>query len=90
LIKQLLSQGHKRIVFDLSGVTYIDSSGLGMIVYSSASVAAVGGQFALAGAASLPAQLLQVTKLDSIVMLYPSMETACQALGGGQASKGGT
>jgi anti-sigma B factor antagonist len=38
LVCDLLSNGHKKILFNLSGVSYIDSSGLGHLVSAFTSV----------------------------------------------------
>ena len=86
LVRELLGKGKKKIILDISGVTYIDSAGLGMLTLSSSSVAAAGGKFAVAGAASLPAKLFQITKLDTIISLYPSVDAACRAFADGKAA----
>ncbi len=80
LVKELLEQNHKKVVFDLSGVTFIDSTGLGIITFCSASAAQAGGALRVAGATGLPEKLFHITKLDSIIGLFPTVEAACQNL----------
>jgi anti-sigma B factor antagonist len=46
-IRELLDQGHPRIVVDLGGVTYIDSSGVGMLVGKLKAVREQGGDIRL-------------------------------------------
>ncbi len=78
LVKDLLHQNHKKLVFDLAGVTYIDSTGLGIITFCSAEAQTSGGALRIAGASGIAEKLFQVTKLDKIISLYPTVEQACQ------------
>ena len=78
LVKELVEQNHKKLVFDLAGVTYIDSTGLGIITFCSAALAEGGGALRVAGASGLAEKLLHMTKLDQIIGLYPTADQACQ------------
>ena len=78
LVKDLIAQNKKKLVFDLSGVGYIDSSGLGIVTFCSAAIAEAGGALRVAGAQGLAERLFQVTKLDKIIGFYPTVDAACQ------------
>ncbi|MBI3696483.1 MAG: STAS domain-containing protein [Acidobacteria bacterium] len=78
LVKELLQQNRKKLVFDLAGVTYIDSTGLGIITFCSATAQAGGGALRVAGASGIAEKLFQMTRLDKIIPLYPSVDQACQ------------
>jgi anti-sigma B factor antagonist len=87
-VKDLLGEGHKNIILDLSGITYVDSTGLGIVTFCSSHVTQAGGKFAVAGATGLPAKLFQMTRLDTIIRLYPSLEAACQAIAAAPSQTG--
>lgn len=77
LVKDLIAQSKKKVVFDLTGVDYIDSTGLGIVTFCSASIAEAGGALRVA-AHGLPEKLFQVTKLDKIIRFFPTAAEACQ------------
>ena len=79
LVKELLQQNHKKLVFDLAGVTYIDSTWLGIITFCSAALAEGGGALRVAGAGGLAQKLLRITKLDQIIGVFPTVDEACQS-----------
>jgi len=57
----------KKIILDLSGVTHIDSTGVGIIVTSAGQAKQAGGELRLAGANKHIEQILKVTSVDKIV-----------------------
>ena len=77
LVKDLLHENHKKLVFDLAAVTYIDSTGLGIITFCSAEAQTSGGALRIAGASGIAEKLFQVTKLNQIISIYPSVDQAC-------------
>ena len=42
----LIREAHRKVVFDLAGVTYIDSTGIGIIMMSAGQLKEVGGSCA--------------------------------------------
>jgi anti-sigma B factor antagonist len=66
----------KKIIFDLSGVTHIDSTGIGIIVMSAGQVKQAGGELRLAGANKHIEQVLKVTSVDKIVHWNASVSEA--------------
>lgn len=65
-IKDLLAKGGRKVLVNLKDVAYIDSSGLGEMVGSYASVTNAGGAIKLLNAQSKVHDLLTVTKLYSV------------------------
>jgi anti-sigma B factor antagonist len=55
----------KKIIFDLSGVTHIDSTGVGIIVMSAGQVKQAGGELRLAGANKHIEQVLKLTSITN-------------------------
>jgi anti-sigma B factor antagonist len=65
-VKDLIAKGDKKILVNLEEVTYIDSSGLGQMISSYASVNDAGGVIKMMNAQSRVHDLLTVTKLYSV------------------------
>ena len=78
LVRKLLAENRKKLVFDLTRVAYIDSTGLGILTLCSAMMQAGRGALRLAGAQPLPQKLFQLTKLDKILTFFPTVEDACR------------
>jgi anti-sigma B factor antagonist len=74
-IREALAGDQKNILLNLAQVTYIDSSGLGQLVGSYATVTNGGGRMKLLHLQKRVNDLLQVTKLLSVFESYES-ETA--------------
>ena len=66
LTRDLLDQGHKKILFNLGNVDYIDSSGLGSLVSAFTSVKKHGGDLKLLNLTDKVESVLQVTKLYTV------------------------
>ncbi|GAA2795494.1 STAS domain-containing protein [Nonomuraea dietziae] len=68
--------GRKRLILDLSGLTFCDSSGLGAMIGAYNQVQQTGGQIALVGAQERLRSLLVRTGLDRILPHYPTLAEA--------------
>jgi len=80
LVPQLMSNGRTNFVFDLSGVTHIDSTGIGQFIDTYTRLGKVGGQLRLACAAGAVRDSFRVTRLDTVFPFYTSVESACEGL----------
>ena len=80
LVPQLLKSGRKNVVFDLSGVTHIDSTGIGRFIDTYGRLGQAGGQMRLAGATGAVRDSFRVTRLDTVFKFYPTVEIACEGL----------
>ena len=76
LVEEFLSQGKRKIVFDLSGVTTIDSTGIGRFIASFNKILAAGGEMRMAGATGHVMQSFRVSLLDKVFQFYGSVEAA--------------
>ena|SRR5579871_4360828 len=65
-VKTLLADGKKNVVLDLSGVTMIDSTGLGALVTAHTSAKSAGASLRLCNLGSRSKHLLELTKLYTI------------------------
>jgi anti-anti-sigma factor len=77
----LLEEGEKKIIFDISGVHHLDSSGVGIILMCSAKVKEAGGELRIAGAEGHVQTVLKITGVDKILALYPSRAEALEGFG---------
>jgi anti-sigma B factor antagonist len=72
-----LAAGHRQIVIDLGGVTYIDSSGLGELVSCHTSALREKGAIKLANLGKRSKDLLVMTKL---ITVFPVYDTEAEAI----------
>ena len=68
-----------RIVVDLTNVTYIDSSGLAVLIVGMQQVKEYGGKFALVGLQSDVQSILETAQLDQFFATYPHVDAALEA-----------
>ena len=80
LVPVLLKNGRKNLVFDLSGVTHIDSTGIGRFIDTYSRLTPLGGQMRLAGATGAVRDSFRVTRLDTVFKFYPTVDAACEDL----------
>jgi anti-anti-sigma factor len=74
------------IVFDLTGVPYIDSSAIGSLVNAHVHFTNRGQKIALAGVSPRLKEFLRVTRVDSLFKFYDASGEAMQALSGRAAT----
>jgi anti-sigma B factor antagonist len=74
--ESLVREQRKKIIFDLTGVTFLDSTGIGIIVMSAGQVKGAGGELRVAGATGHVEQVLKMTNVHQIVGLHPTTEAA--------------
>jgi anti-sigma B factor antagonist len=69
------------LILDFSGVTYVDSAGLGAIVGAMLSYQKAGRKFLLAGTNERVNALMEMTNVRKLLPSYPSVELAEASLG---------
>ena len=69
-LKNLVGRGEKKILLNLAGVSYIDSSGLGTLVGGYTTVTGQQGQLKLLNLTKKVHDLLQVTKLLTVFDVF--------------------
>jgi anti-sigma B factor antagonist len=75
-VETLVTEGRKKVIFDLGGVTNIDSTGIGIIVMSAGKMKKAGGEMRVAGATAHVQEVLKMTNVDQIVVLHPTAAAA--------------
>jgi len=71
-IRRLLEEGKKRILLNLAGISYVDSSGIGELVSSYTAINKEGGQLKLLNLTQKIQDLLTITKLLTVFDVYES------------------
>ena len=70
LIAETLAAGHQKIVMNLAGINYIDSTGLGELVSGYRQVKGQGGELKLLNLNKKVSDLLQITKLYTVFDIH--------------------
>jgi anti-sigma B factor antagonist len=78
-ISRLVKQGRKNIVLNLSGLQYLDSSGIGELAKAYISVVKAGGQVKVVGLSSKVEEILKITQLYQVFPEFPSEEAALES-----------
>jgi anti-sigma B factor antagonist len=72
----MIAKKPKRVVVDLTKVTYLDSSGLAVLIDGMQKVQEYGGQFALAGVQESVQHILEIARLDQVFRIFPDTDSA--------------
>jgi anti-sigma B factor antagonist len=81
LVAESLDQGRRKFIFDLSGVSHIDSTGIGRFISSFNKVMQAGGKLHMAAAGGTVRDGFRVTRLDTVFKFFPDVEAALAAMG---------
>jgi anti-sigma B factor antagonist len=84
-VRDLLEHDN-RILLNLAGVDFIDSSGLGELVRTHASIRSRGGQLKIVNPSRTVHELLRITKLDRVLDIEQDEASALNSLRQGPAS----
>lgn len=75
-VTRAVQSGRPRVVVDLSGVDFMDSSGLGALIASLKTARQAGGDLRLAGVGEQVALVLQLSNVDRILKPYANADDA--------------
>ena len=85
-VEELLAKNEKKVVMDLTELKYIDSSGLGIVVFCSGKLNETGGQLRVVGANPTIRNLFKITRIEKVINLDDTLEAAKAALAAGPAA----
>jgi anti-sigma B factor antagonist len=74
-----IEEGARHVVLDLAAVDFVDSTGLSAILSVLKRLSPEGG-LALAGCRPAVVELMKLTRLDRVLRLFPTSESATAAL----------
>jgi anti-sigma B factor antagonist len=81
MLNELILRGHVNFVFDCRRVTFIDSTGLSVLIATQKAIDPAHGAIALAHLEEHLRELFEVTKLDSRFSIHHDVEQALEKLG---------
>jgi len=79
-LHRLIAEGTRKIVIDLTNLTYADSAATGMLIGVNGLMEQAGGKLRMAGAAGSVARSFDVVHMNRIVPLDADVDGACKAL----------
>jgi anti-sigma B factor antagonist len=88
LVRDLLTKGHKKILFNLGDVDYIDSTGLGSLISAFTSVLKQGGELKLFNLTNKVQDVLQITKLYTVFDILNDEAAGVKSFGQSTAATG--
>ena len=78
----LIESGQDRLVVDLSGIEFIDSSGLGALISGLRAARKTGGDLRIAAPNRQATTVLELTNLNRVLRVAPSQEGAFDDING--------
>jgi anti-sigma B factor antagonist len=78
-VRALAAEGAKKLLLNLSEVSYIDSSGIGELVSAFTTITNHGGQLKLVGLTKRVKDLLQITKLYTVFEVFDDEAAAVRS-----------
>jgi anti-sigma B factor antagonist len=79
-VEDMIRRNETRVIFDLSGVSFIDSSGIGTFVKCLAKLKKLGGTLRLTGVKGMVEGVLKLTQIDRVLEVYPTASEASRGL----------
>lgn len=79
-IDQLVRDGVRRLVFELSGLSYIASAGVGLFINMSHRIKGLGGRLELVSPSASVMEIFTILGLDTILTIHPSLADGVTAL----------
>ena len=80
-VDALVAKGHRKILVDLGGVTYIDSAGVGMMAAEYRIVKAKGGTLVTCNCSDVGQEVLNAARFNTLWSIYPTREQALEFKG---------
>ena len=78
-LHSMIEKKPKRLVVDLTRVSYVDSSALAVLIEGKQKIEAYGGKFALAGLREDVRTIFEIARLDQIFRIFPDVDAALAA-----------
>ncbi len=75
-LNDAVNAGYRVLVVDLSSVPFVDSSGLGALISGMKATRLAGGDLRIAQVGEQARLILELTTLDKVIKMYPTVEEA--------------
>ncbi|MBX7057738.1 MAG: STAS domain-containing protein [Leptospirales bacterium] len=81
-----IEHGASTLVVDLSGISYVDSSGIGALIFARTAMEKAGGKFCLAALQAAVLSVFRMTRLLNFFAIFDSVALAAEATQAGALS----
>ncbi|NLW51724.1 MAG: STAS domain-containing protein [Candidatus Brocadiaceae bacterium] len=78
-LDRLVEEGHYRLIFDLSNISFISSVGLGQMMRAFRATTSNGGYVRIVNPQPLVEEVFRFTKLHTLIGIFPTVEDAIAA-----------
>ena len=75
-LRSMTEKKPKVLVVDLAKTTYLDSSGLAVLIEGMQNVQEYGGKFALANVQESVQHIFEIARLDQVFQIFPDVDSA--------------
>ena len=75
-LREMIAKKPAQLLVDLSRVTYVDSSGLAVLIEAMQSIAQQGGKFGIVGMQAPVRSIFEIARLDQVFRIFPDRESA--------------
>jgi anti-sigma B factor antagonist len=76
-------ESRRHLIVDLSAVTFLDSTGLGVLLGMQKRIGATHKSMSLVGPNGMVAKVLRITRVDDAIPVHPNLDTALSASSAG-------
>jgi anti-sigma B factor antagonist len=80
VVRDLVAEGRQKMIVDMGGVAWVNSSGLGALIAAWTSLQERGGKMSLVRVSRRIEQILAVTKLNTVFQIHADEDSARAAL----------
>jgi anti-sigma B factor antagonist len=78
-VRELAEAGERRVLLNLAGVAFLDSTGLGQLAAASEMLRTHGGQLRVVNAHGPVRHVFQITRLNKVFPDFPSEDAAIES-----------
>ncbi len=79
-LRTRIEHGVRKMLVDLSKVSYMDSSGLGTLVVLAGKLDRLGGKLVICGAQGKVREVIEISRVDRLLGMYGDSQAGCAAL----------
>lgn len=79
-VDEIIRAGHQSIVVNFAGVPYADSAGVGALAFNFSRVKEAGGVLAIVAPQKIVVDLMDLTRLSSLIPIFSNEEEALASL----------
>ncbi len=78
-LREMIAKKPAQLLVDLSRVTYVDSSGLAVLIEAMQTLEQNGGRFGIVGLQDTVRSIFEIARLDQVFRIFPDLAAASAA-----------